>query len=55
VLYQNDDYGKDTAQRLQGGLGAKRRNIVAEQSYDPLSTDVSSQMARLIRARAPRC
>jgi hypothetical protein len=34
------------ARRLQGGLGAKRKNLVAEQSYDALSTDVSSQIAR---------
>jgi branched-chain amino acid transport system substrate-binding protein len=47
VLYQNDDYGKDLLSGFKAGLGAKRRNIVAEQSYDPLSTDVSSQMARL--------
>ena len=47
VLYQNDDYGKDLLNGFKAGLGAKRRNIVAEQSYDPLSTDVSSQMARL--------
>jgi branched-chain amino acid transport system substrate-binding protein len=47
VLYQNDDYGKDLLSGFKAGLGAKRRNIVAEQSYDPLSTDVASQMARL--------
>jgi branched-chain amino acid transport system substrate-binding protein len=52
VLYQNDDYGKDLLLGFRAGLGAKRRNIVATQSYDPLSTDVSSQIARLRSSRA---
>src|SRR5687768_10720999 len=52
VLYQNDDYGKDLLSGFRTGLGAKRRNIVATQSYDPLSTDVSSQIARLRSSRA---
>ena len=52
VLYQNDDYGKDLLSGFKTGLGAKRRNIVSEQSYDPLSTDVSSQVARLKNSKA---
>jgi branched-chain amino acid transport system substrate-binding protein len=52
VLYQNDDYGRDLLNGFRAGLGAKRRNIVATQSYDPLSTDVSSQIARLRSSRA---
>ena len=44
VLFQNDDYGKDLLGGFKAGLGAKRKNLVAEQSYDPLSTDVSSQV-----------
>ncbi len=52
VLFQNDDYGKDLLAGFKTGLGAKRRNLVAEQSYDPLSTDVSSQIARLRSSRA---
>jgi branched-chain amino acid transport system substrate-binding protein len=47
VLYQNDDYGKDLLNGFRTGLGAKRRNIVPTQSYDALSTDISSQIARL--------
>jgi branched-chain amino acid transport system substrate-binding protein len=47
VLYQNDDYGKDLLNGFRAGLGAKRSNIVATQNYDPLSTDVASQIARL--------
>jgi branched-chain amino acid transport system substrate-binding protein len=52
VLYQNDDYGRDLLNGFRAGLGAKRRNIVATQTYDPLSTDVSSQIARLRSSRA---
>jgi branched-chain amino acid transport system substrate-binding protein len=47
VLFQNDDYGKDLLNGFRTGLGAKSRNIVSLQSYDPLETDVRSQMARL--------
>jgi branched-chain amino acid transport system substrate-binding protein len=47
VLYQNDDYGKDLLNGFRAGLGAKRSNIVSTQNYDPLSTDVGSQVARL--------
>jgi branched-chain amino acid transport system substrate-binding protein len=52
VLYQNDDYGKDLLNGFRAGLGAKRRNIVSTQNYDPLSTDVASQVARLRGSRA---
>jgi branched-chain amino acid transport system substrate-binding protein len=47
VLYQNDDYGRDLLNGFRAGLGPKRGNIAATQSYDALSTDVSSQIARL--------
>jgi branched-chain amino acid transport system substrate-binding protein len=47
VLYQNDDYGKDLLNGFRAGLGAKRSNIVSTQNYDPLSTDVLSQVTRL--------
>ena len=47
VLYQNDDYGKDVLSGFRAGLGAKARNIVATQNYDPLSTELGSQVARL--------
>ena len=52
VLFQNDDYGKDLLSGFKAGLGAKRKNLVAEQSYDALSTDVSSQIARLRSSKA---
>jgi branched-chain amino acid transport system substrate-binding protein len=47
VLFQNDDYGKDLLNGFRTGLGPKSRNIVSVQSYDPLETDVRSQLARL--------
>jgi branched-chain amino acid transport system substrate-binding protein len=47
VLFQNDDYGRDLLSGFKAGFAPKRSNIVAEQSYDPLSTDVASQIARL--------
>ena len=47
VLYQNDDYGRDLLNGFRAGMGPKRGNIAATQGYDPLSTDVASQIARL--------
>jgi branched-chain amino acid transport system substrate-binding protein len=52
VLYQNDDYGKDLLAGFRRGLGRKVRNIASTQSYDPLSTEVASQIARLRSSRA---
>ena len=53
VLYQNDDYGRDLLGGFRRGLGAKARNIVVTQGFDPLTTsDVSSQVARLKSSRA---
>jgi branched-chain amino acid transport system substrate-binding protein len=52
ILYQNDDYGKDLLAGFRRGLGAKARNIASTQSYDPLSTEVASQIARLRSSRA---
>jgi branched-chain amino acid transport system substrate-binding protein len=47
VLFQNDDYGKDLLNGFRTGLGGKARNIVSVQSYDPLETEVRSQVTRL--------
>jgi branched-chain amino acid transport system substrate-binding protein len=52
ILYQNDDYGKDLLTGFRAGLGAKRRNIVSVQNYDPLSTEVRSQVARMKNSNA---
>jgi branched-chain amino acid transport system substrate-binding protein len=47
VLYQDDDYGRELLGGLQKGMGAKKGQIIARQSYDPSSTDVRSQVAKL--------
>ena len=51
VLYENSDFGKDMLNGLRRGLGTKGK-IVATQSYEITTSDVSSQMARLKSARA---
>jgi ABC-type branched-subunit amino acid transport system substrate-binding protein len=52
VLYQDDDYGREMLSALERGLGAKKRLIVQRQSYDPTSTDIQSQVAKLKSSRA---
>jgi len=47
VLYQNDDFGKDYLRGLTDGLGSNAGWIVATQSYEATSVDVSSQVAAL--------
>jgi branched-chain amino acid transport system substrate-binding protein len=52
VLYQNDEYGRDLVAGLRRGLGAKVKSIVARVAYDPTSTDVQPQVARLRASKA---
>ena len=52
VLYQDDDYGRELLAGLKKGLKGKARQIVEEQSYDPTSTDIQSQIAKLKSSRA---
>ena len=52
VLVQGDDYGKDLLAGFRSGLGRNVRQLVATQTYDPLSTDVRSQITRLRSSRA---
>jgi ABC-type branched-subunit amino acid transport system substrate-binding protein len=47
ILYQNDDFGKDYVTGLTAGLGSNSSWIVATQSYEAGSPDVSSQVAAL--------
>jgi ABC-type branched-subunit amino acid transport system substrate-binding protein len=47
VLYQNDSYGKDYLRGLEKGLGAKKSNIAATESYEVTAADVRSQVAKL--------
>jgi branched-chain amino acid transport system substrate-binding protein len=47
ILYQNDDFGKDYVSGLTAGLGPNANWIVASESYEAASVDVSSQVAAL--------
>jgi branched-chain amino acid transport system substrate-binding protein len=47
VLSENSDFGKDLANGLKKGLGAKSGAIVASQSYEPTDTSIESQMSTL--------
>ena len=47
VLQQNDSFGQDNLRGLQAGLGAKRSNIVAVETYEVTAPDVRSQVAKL--------
>jgi branched-chain amino acid transport system substrate-binding protein len=52
VLYQNDDYGRDLRAGLRRGLGSKAKLIVSEVGYDPTSSDVQGEVARLKASKA---
>lgn len=48
VLYQNDEFGKDTYAGFKAGLGDKaKRMIVAEQSYELTDPTIDSQLISL--------
>lgn len=48
ILYQNDDYGKDSVQGFKKGLGEKAaKMIVAEVTYEPNEPMVDSQIIAL--------
>jgi branched-chain amino acid transport system substrate-binding protein len=52
VLYQNDAFGKNYFAGLRVGLGAKKGQIVASQSYDPTQTSLVQQILALKSAGA---
>jgi branched-chain amino acid transport system substrate-binding protein len=52
VLYQDDDYGRDLLHGLQKGLAKKASAIVSKVGYDPTSSDVQGEVARLKAAKA---
>ncbi|HXR10652.1 MAG TPA: ABC transporter substrate-binding protein, partial [Gaiellaceae bacterium] len=52
VLYQNDAFGKNYFAGLRVGLGAKKSQIVASQSYDPTQTSLVQQILALKAAGA---
>lgn len=47
VLYQNDDFGKDTVKGLKAGLGDKVAMITAEASYEIADPTIDSQIVKL--------
>src|SRR5206468_472962 len=47
VLSENSDFGKDLANGLKKGLGAKSGAIVVSQSYEPTDASIDSQMSSL--------
>jgi branched-chain amino acid transport system substrate-binding protein len=47
VLYEDSAFGKDLTNGLQIGLGAKKSELIAQQSYEPTDTAIDSQMASL--------
>jgi len=52
VLYQNDAFGKNYFAGLRVGLGKKKGQIVASQSYDPTQTSLVQQVLALKAAGA---
>jgi branched-chain amino acid transport system substrate-binding protein len=47
VLSEASDFGKDMADGLKQGLGAKSSEVIAEQTYQPTDTSIDSQMSTL--------
>jgi branched-chain amino acid transport system substrate-binding protein len=47
VLYEDSDFGKDLTNGLKAGLGAKAGEIVSSVSYEPIDTQIDSQMSTL--------
>jgi branched-chain amino acid transport system substrate-binding protein len=47
VLSESSDFGKDLADGLKSGLGAKAGAIVSAQTYEPTDTSIDSQMSSL--------
>jgi branched-chain amino acid transport system substrate-binding protein len=52
ILYQNDDYGRDLLAGLRKALGRKDNLIVSQVGYDPTSSDVQGEVARLKASKA---
>jgi ABC-type branched-subunit amino acid transport system substrate-binding protein len=47
ILYQNDDFGKDYLKGIQDGLGGKKSQIIAEESYEVSEPTVDSHIVKL--------
>jgi branched-chain amino acid transport system substrate-binding protein len=55
ILYQNDDYGRDLLAGVRKALGRKDNLIVSQVGYDPTSSDVQGEVARLTASKATVC
>ncbi|OFW64464.1 MAG: hypothetical protein A2Y74_07220, partial [Actinobacteria bacterium RBG_13_63_9] len=52
ILYQNDDFGRDTLAGLQSGLDPSKNELVGAQSYEPTAVSVSSQVTNMAQTKA---
>jgi ABC-type branched-subunit amino acid transport system substrate-binding protein len=50
IIYQNDSYGRDYINGLQGGLGSHKSQIVSQQGFEVTDTSVTNQVIALRRA-----
>ena len=51
VLYEASDYGRELLAGFKAGIGSRAR-VVAQQTYEVIDTDLSSQIAQLRRSGA---
>jgi branched-chain amino acid transport system substrate-binding protein len=47
VLFEDSAFGKDMTNGLQIGLGAKKPELISQQSYEPTDASIESQMSTL--------
>jgi len=52
ILYQNDDFGKDSYEGLKQSLDPSKNELVGAQSYEPTAISVSSQIANMAQTGA---
>ena len=52
ALYQDDDFGKEAVNGLKKGLGPLAGKVAKTQAYDPVASDVNSQIASLKTSKA---
>src|SRR5207245_1648044 len=50
IIYQNDSYGKDYIEGLEGGLGKRKSQIVSSQGFEVTDASVTNQVLALRRA-----
>jgi branched-chain amino acid transport system substrate-binding protein len=50
IIYQNDSYGRDYINGLEGGLGSHKSQIVSQQGFEVTDTSVTNQVLAMRRA-----